>query len=405
MHIFRIANPSFSVGGGEVRSYQVLKFLSSKAKITLVPPLFALCGKDVEVILKDIKTLNVKVPEKVIELSKGCNTFPKNPLKAVKIETDYYSNFIDKVKDADIVFTDFAYYFILRAMSSLKEKTKVKNVALIQAGNLKVVRSLRLISKIRGLDYLSLLRYLRDKYTDSVFRKYSKDLDLLLGVSKASIDDFMENKLVRKGTPWKVLKPANAFDESLLKYSTLDKEDYAVFFARLIPEKGLFELPKIWSKVREKLPNAKLVVLGKFFNEKYKRRFLSLIKGLGIEYKGFVSREELLKTVAKAKVVLNPTHYDHFSLTTLESLALKTPVVSYDIQAIKEIFGNQKAIKLVREFDVEGMAEKTVEVLREKDYSDWFDEEYEDFINLYKSWEKVADAEYNALKEFLDTAK
>ncbi|MBP1358324.1 MAG: glycosyltransferase family 4 protein, partial [Sulfolobus sp.] len=197
----------------------------------------------------------------------------------------------------------------------------------------------------------------------------------------------------------------NAFDEILLKYSTLDKEDYAVFFARLIPEKGLFEIPKIWSKVREKLPNARLVVLGRFLNEKYKRRFLSLINGLGIEYKGFVSREELLKTVAKAKVVLNPTHFDAFSLTTLESLALKTPVVSYDIPAIKEIFGNQKAIKLVREFDVEGMAEKTVEVLREKDYSDWFDEEYEEFINLHKSWEKVADAEYNALKEFLDTAK
>nr|WP_253823019.1 glycosyltransferase [Acidianus sp. RZ1] len=185
----------------------------------------------------------------------------------------------------------------------------------------------------------------------------------------------------------------------------MNKEDYAVFFARLIPEKGLFEIPKIWKKVREKVPNAKLVVLGKFFNDKFKRRFMSLIDDLGIEYRGFVSKEELYKTVAKAKVIVYPTHFDAFPLGTLESLTLKTPVVAYDIPSVREMFGSLKAVKLVREFDVEGMAEKTVEVLKAKDYSDWFDEKDVEFINLYKSWEKVADAEYNALKEFLNSVK
>ncbi|NON61695.1 MULTISPECIES: hypothetical protein [Acidianus] len=79
MHIFRIANPSLFSGGGEARSYYVLRYFSRKAKVTLVPPLSALCGKDVEAILKDIKTLNVSVPEKVPELSKDCSTYPKTP--------------------------------------------------------------------------------------------------------------------------------------------------------------------------------------------------------------------------------------------------------------------------------------------------------------------------------------
>ncbi|NON61694.1 hypothetical protein [Acidianus sp. RZ1] len=125
----------------------------------------------------------------------------------MKIETDYYSNFVEEAKEADIIFSDHEGYALIRVMSLLKEKTGMKNVALIQASNLKSVNSLRMISKIRGLDYLSLLKYLRNKYTDSVFRKYSKDIDLVLGVSKASIDDFMGNGLVRGILHGKSLSP------------------------------------------------------------------------------------------------------------------------------------------------------------------------------------------------------
>jgi len=33
------------MGGGEIRSYNVLKFLSKKAEVTLVLPAFTICGK------------------------------------------------------------------------------------------------------------------------------------------------------------------------------------------------------------------------------------------------------------------------------------------------------------------------------------------------------------------------
>jgi len=98
MHIFRIANPSSSVGGGEFRSNNVIKFLSKKAKITVVPPLFALCGKDVNEIIKDIRSLNVEVPDKVEDLAKKCKSYSKNPLSIVKMEREYYSNFLKKLK-------------------------------------------------------------------------------------------------------------------------------------------------------------------------------------------------------------------------------------------------------------------------------------------------------------------
>jgi len=401
MHILRIANPSASIGGGEFRSYNVLKYLSKKAKITVIPPLSALCGKDVNKIITDIRGINVEVPDKVEELGKKCKNYPKSPFSITKIERDYYSNFIEEAKNSDIIVSDHAWYSLVGTLSLLKEKSNTNTALVLQESNLKSVSDLRTMIKLRGFNTLTLLKYLRNLNGNMIFKKYSKDVDFLLGISNASIDEFRERGLVRKDTPSVVLKPANAFEKELLNHTSSNKEDYAIFFARLIPEKGLFELPKIWEKVREKDPNAKLVVVGKFLNDELKRKFMSMTKD-GIEYRGYLPREELINTVAKARVFVYPTHFDAFPLAVLESLALKTPVITYGIPTVAEIFGKLKAVKMVKEFNVNDMANKVNEFYNLEDYKSLFDEEYKSFIDLYSSWENVAEAEYNVLNKFLE---
>ena len=407
MKIFRIAYPSLAIGGSEVRSYNVLKFLSKRAEITLVPPAFTICGKSEEAIEETIKSaskLNIYVPEEVINFAKECRHYPTNPLAEVKLEINYYSKFLDEAKNSDVVFSDYTLYSIVKAMSVLKRKTATKSILFSQSAYSKLFKTLRWLIKTKGLSLSALKIYLSGLYTSGLFHKFmesSKDIDFLLGVSKASIDDLINAKMIRKDVPWKVLKPANAFERELLNYSTLDKEDYAVFFTRLVPEKGLFDLPAIWKKVREKIPDAKLIVVGKFDNEKTKRKFLSIAKDTGIEYVGFRPRgdTDLLRIVAKAKVFVYPTYADSFALVILESLALKTPVVTYDIPAIREIYGGLKAVNIVNKFDVNEMAQKVIETYS-RDPEDMFDDNYRKFIEFYRSWERVADAEYQALKEF-----
>jgi len=403
--IFRIAYPSLTMGGGEVRSYNVLKFLGKKAEITLVPPTFTICGKSEETIEETVRwssKLNIYVPEEVINFAKECRRYPTNPLSEVKLEIKYYSKFLKEAKSADVIFNDYILYSPVKAMSILKEKTATRSVLLSQIANFKFVKSLRWNIKVTGLSLSTLKIYFGNLYTSGLLKKFmesSKNIDLLLGVSTSSIIDFINAKLIREDIPWKVLKPANAFERELLNYSTLDKEDYAVFFARLVPDKGIFDLPAIWKKVREKMPKAKLVVIGKFGDEKIKRKFLSMTKDIGIEYKGFLPRDELLRTVAKAKVFVYPTYSDSFSLVMLESLALKTPVVVYDIPPIREIYGNLKAVNLVKNFDFNEMAQKVIETYS-RDPEEMFDNNYKKFVEFYSSWEKVADAEYQTLREF-----
>ena len=407
MKIFRIAYPSLTMGGGEVRSYNMLKFLSKKAEITLVPPAFTTCGKSEETIEETVRwasKLNIYVPEEVISFAKECKHYPANPLAEVKLEINYYSKFLGEVKNSDVIFSDYTLYSIVKAMSILKRKTATKSILFSQISYSKLLRSLIWNIKTKGLSLSTLKIYLSSLYTSGLFHKfmeYSKDIDFLLGVSKASVDDLINAKMTRKDIPWKVLKPANAFERELLNYSTLNKEDYAVFFARLLPEKGLFDLPAIWKKVREKMPKAKLIIVGKFDNEKTEKKFLSMAKDTGIEYIGFRSRgdTDLLRKVAKAKVFVYPTYVDSFALVILESLALKTPVVTYDIPAIREIYGGLKAVNIVNKFDVNGMARKVIEIYS-RDPEEMFDDTYRKFIEFYSSWERVAGAEYQALREF-----
>jgi glycosyltransferase involved in cell wall biosynthesis len=58
---------------------------------------------------------------------------------------------------------------------------------------------------------------------------------------------------------------------------------------------------------------------------------------------GHIPREELFMLKAKALVHLYPSHEDAFPYSVLESLALGTPVVAYDIPALRINFLEKRA--------------------------------------------------------------
>lgn len=405
MKIFRIASPDRRGSGGEYRAYKVLAYLGKRAEVVLVPPVEYLCRKESAETLDILMKNGVKVPEGVFESLNTCK-LSRNPMTMIKLELDYYSMFVKEASESDAVFSDHELYLYVAAMSYLKRRTGVKSVLLNQAGHLSALMSLSWNLKVRGANLITFLKYLRNIYTFSVFKKYSKDLDLLLGVSKSSIEELKKLKMVREDIPLKALNPPLAIElEKLPKYDG-EKENYAVFFARLIPEKGIFDLLKAWREVRKELGNVKLVISGRFYNKGVERKFMSL-KSDSVVYNGFLPKEELYSTVTKAKVFIYPTHFDSFSIVMLESLALRTPVVAYALPAIAEVYGGLDAVKLVSEFDVKGMARKTIEIFRmkEEDYHSMFNRRYDEFMAFYSSWERVAEEEYNTLKVFLEQGR
>jgi len=213
-----------------------------------------------------------------------------------------------------------------------------------------------------------------------------------------SIDDW--------GVPYFILNPANAVDPELLNHRGVGKDDYLVFYARMHPEKGIFELPKIIKILRDEYDgDVKLKVMGAFPNDGVRRVFFSLVRRYGvennIEYLGFVSEEEKHEIVAKAKVLIYPSHSDWFPLVILESLALGTPVVAYDIPGPKSVFGDLPGVLFVREFDVRGLALAVVRILDNYDHylGPIYSEKLLSFIRLHTSWDLIAKQVINLIKD------
>ncbi|MBP1357816.1 MAG: glycosyltransferase family 4 protein [Sulfolobus sp.] len=253
-------------------------------------------------------------------------------------------------------------------------------------------RGYRKITGFQGFVYDTLM-YFFYKFDRRAYMKAIRDGKLrgVLAVSEAPVYLSKIDRLCERfGVPLKVLKPGNAYNYDLIsKYRNLEnKQDFAVFFARLVPQKGIRELPKI-AKLLEPY---KVIVFGKFANKSEETRFLNSISS-NVEYRGYRPIDELYSTVAKAKVVIYPSHQDGFSLVVLDSLALGTSVVAYDIPAIRFVYNGLEPVKIVKEYDINGMVMKARSILQQdlskyKAYHE--DEKVKEFLNLHKSWEAVA---------------
>ena len=236
-------------------------------------------------------------------------------------------------------------------------------------------------------------------------------LKLILGVSPAVfLSQRFLSMVKRYGAKLSVPFPANAVDEWIFRFRKVEgKDDLAVFFARLTPNKGIFELLRAWKIIEDMLPNAKLRIMGMFESEKHRTEFFKLMSKLNlrnVEFLGFVKdREELYRLVSEAKVLIYPSHEDSYSLTILEALSLGNAVVAYGIPAIRWVYSGLPNVRIVREGDYKALARESIKILRmpEREYVELHENDVvRRFLELHSSWENVARTEFNLLRPYIE---
>lgn len=143
-------------------------------------------------------------------------------------------------------------------------------------------------------------------------------------------------------------------DLSLAGLSDKPKIYDAVFCGRIHPSKGIDELLEIWDLVREKLPKARLAIIGDGdLGVQYIKHKIFAKHGLGkrngIDLLGYMGNERF-EIYKQSKVVLYPTppKYDHFSMAPVEAMACGCPCLSFDTPTIRKmaaggwLFSNDK---------------------------------------------------------------
>lgn len=224
----------------------------------------------------------------------------------------------------------------------------------------------------------------------------------VLSVSPACI---LLSDIIKYIKDFHILKIGNAFDKKIIKYRKKNKKDHLVYFSRLVPEKGLYEIPFIINEVKKVIEDIRIFIIGSFINKIHKVNFLKLIRKLNVEdniiIKGFLNEKKLYKTISSSKLFIYPSHQDSFSLSVLESLALGTSVVAYDIPAIKYVYSDLKPVKIVREGNIKEFSKIVIDFILNKNKYEYleehFDEKVRKFLNMHSSWHNVALEELNIL--------
>ncbi len=168
-----------------------------------------------------------------------------------------------------------------------------------------------------------------EAYLHKWLRTYERCVDMFLAPS-----EFVRQKLTASGFPSERIEVLPHFQALPGDEQLAVDEGYLLYFGRLSPEKGVYEL--IRSMVR--LPHTPLVIAG---DGPERPRLEALAKELNLTqvlFAGMVHGEKLQKLIAGCSFSVFPSHaYETLGKSILESYAWGRPVVASDLGSRPEL--------------------------------------------------------------------
>lgn len=130
----------------------------------------------------------------------------------------------------------------------------------------------------------------------------------------------------------------------------ISQKDRNSFVYNASVTKGMIPLvEKIWPQVKERLPEARLTIIGGYYRfrenvepDEQEKKWRELANDprnpeKGIEFTGIITQEEIAQRLTKASFMIYPGAFpETFGISTLESLAYNTPLITTNFGALEE---------------------------------------------------------------------
>jgi glycosyltransferase involved in cell wall biosynthesis len=234
---------------------------------------------------------------------------------------------------------------------------------------------------------LPLLVVIPHLFSDSVFKEINFVLGLYIYLSEKPIcwlykgfnimviSESTKDDLVKRGLPAENIHVVHCgIDHDLYHYDSTVQKDQTptvIYLGRLKKYKSIDHLLRAFSLVIEKIPQAKLEVVGE---GDFKDNLISLANSLNIhdrvEFTGFVSQEEKIRRLQKAWVAVYPSLKEGWGLTNIEANACGTPVIASNVPGLKDSVVHGKTGLLFEYGDVPKLSECLIRILADKDYKE-----------------------------------
>ena len=148
------------------------------------------------------------------------------------------------------------------------------------------------------------------------------------------------------------------------------KKKIIIFIGNIKKHKGLKILIEAFLQARREGLDYKLVIVGSRENFRSVDNDLSSVsfpcEDGSVEFTGFLPDEDLLKLVAEASLLVQPSLYEGFGLPPLEAMALGTRALVSDIPVFREIY-RDFPVAYFRTGDTADLKEKLLGILYNQD--------------------------------------
>jgi glycosyltransferase involved in cell wall biosynthesis len=149
-----------------------------------------------------------------------------------------------------------------------------------------------------------------------------------------------------------------------------------LYIGTIIRKKGVFEIPEIFRKVLQTVPNAKLILIGtdsgdKITNSKSTWKMVDSSftekERLQVSYLGKLQYSEVQNKIQKANVCIFPSFAETLGMVTIESMAMQKAVVNTNIGWANELLEDEISGYLVNPKNHELFAERIIFLLQNKE--------------------------------------
>lgn len=219
-----------------------------------------------------------------------------------------------------------------------------------------------------------------------------------MAISKSTYDDLIKEGHIRENL---IVLPMGLTIKVKIRHLVKENNPTFIYVARLNRQKGIFEVIKSFATILEKLPHAKLWIVGSA-SEQVLTQVFTLIDKYGMKKAivlfGFTTEEKKFELLSKAHVLLSASVQEGWGLTIPEAGLARTPSVVYNTHGFRDIISNGIDGILVKK-DPNVLAREAISLYNDK-------KRYKQMqINAEKkaksfSWEESAEVSLQFLKKY-----
>lgn len=197
--------------------------------------------------------------------------------------------------------------------------------------------------------------------------------DYIISISKFMRDSLPEKYKKKSIVIYNKINPERFSKEtnySFLKekYDLSDGAPLFLYVGRLSENKGIVELIRSFKELITKLPNSKLLLVGRPYQSFNLKSFLNSISACkNIIWTGQASEEELVSLYHLCDVYVSASKWESFGMPVVEAQMLGKPVVVYNVGAHSEIVKNNETGIIVEPFNEIEFSKAMIRVYNHKE--------------------------------------